>query len=337
MLNESFKQALSDSVQTLQELPRQRALVEDSRARFRRFRSSHPGVHCDLLVDQPPGSETVDYDILLSGPDGGTVAVTWRPDQGLPWTVQYSDHWAANYVLSVNELHVSIQSALIYLDTSLNRRPHLAEDLINQLLIQEAMNESPPTASGREIEKAVDDFRIHRGLYSAADTSLWLEKMSLTMEALRELLAQKVLARKLKKRVTASQAMYYFEAHRQDFDLLTLLRVWAPSKSIAVALGKAGRRSDLWTAINKRGLPLPSLNGELATVFARELPPAFASAAPRTIIGAERAPGGYQVGQVLQRRAARFDDRTRNTIEDLLFQEWLAERRKRATVRWHWL
>ncbi len=337
MLNEPFKQALSDSVGILQALPRQRAFVEDSRALFQRFRSSHPEVRCDLLVDQPPGSETVEYDILLSGLKGGTVAVTWQPDEGLPWTVQYSDHWAANFVLSVNELHVSIQSALIYLDAVLNQKPLLREHLINKLLIQEILSESPPAVSKREIEKAVDDFRIGRGLSSAADTRVWLEKMSLTMDALRDLVAHNVRAGKLKKSVNKNRVMPYFEAHRGDFDRFTFFRVWAPSRAIAVALGKAGRRSDLWTAIHKNSSSLPPLKGELETVFARELPSPFAGASANAIIGPERAPQGYWVGELLKRKAARFDDRTRNSIEDLLFEEWLAERRKRATVRWHWL
>ena len=163
MLDKSFGQALSDSVALLQQLPRQRARVEDSRERFQRFRGSHPGMHCDLLVDQPPGSDTVDYDILLSTPNGaGTIALTWRPEQGLPWTVQYSDHWAADYVLSVNELHLSIQSALIYLDTVLDRRPHLREDLIDKLLTNEALDESPPAVAKREIDKAVNVTRTSR-------------------------------------------------------------------------------------------------------------------------------------------------------------------------------
>lgn len=337
MLNEPVKQALSDSIGILRELPRQRALVEDSLARFQRFRTSHPEVRCDLLVDQPPGSETVDYDLLLSGHGGGTVAVTWHPDKGLPWTVQYSDHWAANYVLSVNELHVSIQSALIYFDAVLNQKPFLREHLINKLLIQEILTESPPAVSKREIEKALDDFRLVRGLSSAADTRLWLEKMSLTMDALRDLVAHNVRAGKLKKSITKNRAKPYFEAHRQDFDLFTLFRVWAPSRAMAVALGKAGRRSGLWTAIHKKSSPLPPLKAELETLFTRELPPSSARSCPKAIIGPEPSPSGYWVGELLKREAARFDDRTRNSVEDLLFEEWLAERRERANVRWHWL
>jgi putative peptide maturation system protein len=336
-MNASFQKTLCDVVLLLNELPRQRSSVESAHARFKRFENAHRGVRCDLLVDQPPGSNEADYDILLGAPDGGTVAVSWRPDEGVPWTVQYSDHWAANYVLTVNKHHSSIQSALIYLRTVLNRKPDLMNDLINKLLIQEAMDESPPAVSNKETEKAVDEFRLSHGLYSAVAMRQWLDEMSLTMAALRELASGNVSAHKLKKRVTADKVRPYFDAHRNDFEVLTIFRVQVPSKTIAAALTKAGRRSGLWATIQKKRSWLTTPNGQLATMFSRELPPAFASASPGTIIGPERSPEGYWVGQLLQHRGASFDDRTRARIEDLVFEDWLAERRKQATVRWHWV
>lgn len=335
----SFQQALSDAVGLLRDLPRKRSEVENAHACFRRFGTSHRGLRCDLLVDQRPGSDEADYDILLGAPEGGTVAVTWRPDEGVPWTVQYSDHWAANYVLTVNGLHTSIQSALIYLSTTLNRKPHLMEDLVNRSLIQEALDASLPAASSKEIQKAVDDFRISQGLYSAAATRQWLEEMRLTMEALRELVMYNVRRRKLRRRVTAAMARPYFEAHRNGFDVLMIFRAQTTSKAVAVSLAKVARTSGLWKALQKfrRDSRPPTPNGQLASGYSRDLPPEFSSASPDMIIGPERSSEGYWVGQLLQRKAAGFDGSTRARIEDLVFEDWLAERRKHASIRWHWV
>jgi hypothetical protein len=90
-------------------------------------------------------------------------------------------------------------------------------------------------------------------------------------------------------------------------------------------------------ALHKKGSLLPTPNGQLATKLARDLPPEFAGASPGMIIGPKRSAEGYWVGQLLQRRAARFDDSTRARIEDLVFEDWLAERRKHASIRWHWV
>ena len=42
------------------------------------------------------------------------------------------------------------------------------------------------------------------------------------------------------------------------------------------------------------------------------------------------------VARVLAFRPAVADDATRAAIEQILFDEWLAERRARANVTWHW-
>src|SRR5687767_453939 len=101
--------ALAHAVSFLQELPRRREEVTDARARLEEFRQAHPGLRADLLVDQPPASPRADYDLLLGHPQGGTVALNWRADEGVPWAVDYADHWAANYVVTVNEKCVTVQ------------------------------------------------------------------------------------------------------------------------------------------------------------------------------------------------------------------------------------
>ena len=333
----SFEQTLTDAVALLRQLPRDRKLAEDVRARFQRFRAAHRGVRCDLLVDQPPGSNQADYDILLGAPDGGTVAVSWRRDDGVPWTVQYADHWAANYVLSVGDLHTSIQSALIYLNVVLNRQPNLMKDLVDKSLVQQAIRESPPRVSDKEIQRAVDSFRASHGLHRASDTRRWLEEMNLTTEALRELAAYNVRAANLKKRVTARRLRPYFEAHRQDLDVLTVFRVQASSRAAAAKLAQNAKRGGLWAALQKRGSPASTVKGQLATLHACELPSPFAGLSAHAIAGPYRSDGEYWVGQVLQKKAARFDAVTRAKIEDLLFDDWLAEQRKRASLRWHWI
>jgi putative peptide maturation system protein len=336
-VKDPFDQALSDAVVLLRELPRERKSVAAARSRFNQFKATHGGVPCDLLVDQPPGSHEADYDLMLGAPDGGTVALSWRAEDGVPWTVKYSDHWAANYVLSVNDNHTSIQSALIYLSTKLQRTPNLMEDLTHRSLIHEEIEANPAEASEAEIQKAVDDFRASQGLYSAAETRLWLEKMHLNMDALRELVTFNVQYRKLKKRLTAEKIRPHFKAHRQDFDRLTLIQVWAPTLAVANAVIKAGAKSDLWAAIQSRDALLPLLKTEVTTVFAHELPAAFAGATPKRLLGPERTPQGFWVGELLKRKPARLDAPTQARIEDLLFQGWLAERRQQGKIQWHWL
>jgi parvulin-like peptidyl-prolyl isomerase len=45
---------------------------------------------------------------------------------------------------------------------------------------------------------------------------------------------------------------------------------------------------------------------------------------------------GYELVRVLRRLPARFDEATREKVRGLLFEEWLAEGRRRARVEWFW-
>jgi len=336
-MDDSFAEILSGAVALLRVLPRDRKSLDKARASFRLFRDSLNGIHCDLLADHPPASDKVDYDILIGTPDGGTVVVSWQPDEGVPLTVQHADHWAANYVLTVNERHTSIQSALVYLNTFLHRRPHLMEELINGSLILQEIEASPPEVSEAEIKKAINDYRIGMGLSSAAATREWLAAMGLTAAGLRELVEPGLKARKLKERLTADQVRPWFRSHRSLFEMLTVFRVHTKSKALAAALARGARRSDLWTAVRTVASQLPKPEGRLTTMHACEFPESLAGASERAIAGPESEPGGHWVGQLIKRAPARLDRATRMKIQDTLFRTWLAERRQQSSIRWHWM
>jgi putative peptide maturation system protein len=193
----SFDRALAEAASLLRELPRHRHAITTARQRFRQFTVAHPDTPARLLANARPGCDDTEYDILLIAPDGGTIAVSWHPDQGIPWTALYADHWAANFILTVNGANTSIQSALLYLNRVLNRRPDMMADLVARALTGAAVEASPPPLEEAEIDKAVDEFRIN-GLFSGAETQKWLDEMQLTMEALRSLVSRNLQVRKLR-------------------------------------------------------------------------------------------------------------------------------------------
>src|SRR4051812_25408887 len=121
----AFDVALMHGILLLRGLPRRREEGAEARKGMDSFRTAPPGGRADLLVDKPPASRKVDYDLLLTHPDGGTVALTWRADEGIPWSVQYADHWAANYVVTVDADHVTVQEALLALKLAGRRHPDL--------------------------------------------------------------------------------------------------------------------------------------------------------------------------------------------------------------------
>lgn len=329
---------LSHAVLLLRELPRGREDVGDARSRFEGFRATYPGVRADLLVDQPPGSRQVDYDLLLEHPEGGTVALSWRADDAIPWSVEYADHWAANHVVTVNNHGLTVQQALLFLKLVSSQSPDLMTEMVDQALIAQAIDENPPSVNKEELQAAADEFRSADGLYSADGTHRWLEETGLSVTRFAELLRRVIQRRKLEERVTKDQIQPYFQAHRESFDTVQFFRVDTQNKAVARRLVESPRKKSLLLATHARltGAEGGGLEGSLISRYARDLPSNLANAPPGKVVGPVAEGGGFWVAEVLQRQPARLDTQTHAAIRDQLFREWLAQRRHQATVRWHW-
>ena len=335
----AFRDILADGSSLLRELPRRRDDVADARARFEQFRASHPEVQADLLVDQPPGAPMVEYDLLIGHPDGGTVALSWRADHGSPWCVEHTEHWAANFVLSVNDVHVTVQHAILSLKLAAQRSPDVFASLVDEQLIGQEIEKDPPPVSDEELQAEADVVRAANNLHRADATLRWLEEMSISIERFEDLLRFGVQVRKLKERVAGERVAAYFDSHAALYDTIQFFRVDAKDEEHIRRLADAARTEGFWPALQAwsteaRGV---GVRGSLASQYALEAPPAVSAAEPGTILGPLADGQRHWMAAILGRLAGRLDEQTRAAIRDVLFEEWLAERRAGADVRWHWM
>ena len=60
------------------------------------------------------------------------------------------------------------------------------------------------------------------------------------------------------------------------------------------------------------------------------------AAAPGQLVGPVPVETGHALMRVLEIVPAQLDDRTRAVIKDILFEDWLAERRQAARIEWCW-
>lgn len=334
-----FEKALLDSVTLLQELPRARRGAPKATVRFKQFRRRHANIRCDLLVNQPPGTQFVDYDILLGLPDGSTLNVTLNRDNGLPWIVEHADHWAANYVVTVNGSSTTIQSALLFLKFAAQHDSDLMEVLVNQHLIEEAAEQSSVRVSQKELQAAADAFRRRNRLYSADATERWLRELGLTAEDFADVVRRQVKAQKLKVLISRNRLRPYFRQHRCKFDRVRLFYIEAPARSFIRDLLKECGPQSLMSAAEKYSSRLAGkrCRGALLSSYSYELPEVLSAVPAGGIAGPLACDKGYWATQILHRLPAKLDDRTVKRIEDLIFAEWLSDKRKEANVEWHWL
>jgi parvulin-like peptidyl-prolyl isomerase len=152
---------------------------------------------------------------------------------------------------------------------------------------------------------------------------------------------------KLRDRIAADRVDEYFCQHTHDFDKVRIARIEVTDESQAGNLAEqiSDGTQDFFTIAERsfqeaadKGATLPA---ELfAVIERRQVAPAVGdrlfAASPGQLVGPVKTERGYSLFRVLSFNPARLDDRTVTTIKNILFEEWLAERRQAAQIEWCW-
>ena len=335
----SFESALQAALALLRELPRARADTDDARRRFEALRAAYPGVRARLLEDRPPGKERVEYDVLLVHPAGGTVAVTFRHDDGVPWAVAHAEHWATSHVVSVDGSEVTTQEALIFLKMAGDQQPDLMERLVAEKLVALAVQADMPVPSEEETRAAAEELRESEGLQSEETFGARLREWGITKQAFHRMVREALRRRAFRELVTGGEIEPYFDAHRDELTRIRCVRATAETTEAAERLARGARRAGLAAAVADLALDRRAgdVKMEIATHIAGDLPASVATATPGEVVGPLGCEGEWMVFEVLDRGPAVLDDETRDAVQESLFRRWIAERRSRAAVVWHWL
>ena len=349
MTRSPFEDALVGAVQLLRGLPHEPVAADAARERWRAFAAAHPAVGTELLVDRAPGAIRADFDLYLAHPEGGTVALSYRDDGARPWFVDYSEHWAANYVLHAGATDVSVQEALFAIQYLGETHPDIVRGLVRDALLVDAIAAAPEhwktdalNVTADELQDAADRFRQRHGLESAADTMAWLDRMGWSVHQFRSVLSNGLEVRKMEEMLVGPQVEPHFEAHRADFDVVRCFRVTcgdAATAALLVASAGAGLLSatqSLLAAPDAEADRVAELTGELTASRAYELG-AAAATEPGTIVGPVLERQSHVVVQVLTRApATTLDPATRHAVRERLMRKWVDKRIREVGVRWRW-
>ncbi len=238
---------------------------------------------------------------------------------------------------SVNDFHLTIQQALLFLRLCGRENSGLMTELSDQVIIGQAIEENPPPVTDVEVQGAADRFRARNGLFSADATRRWLEEMGLSAERYEELMRQSVRMEKFKNHVTEDQVERYLQGHAEEFERLHFFRICCSTYAAAARLAKLAREKGLFAAAQAQVEGGKwNLKGELTCRMAGEVDAALSRALPGAVIGPIPQGTRYWVAEVL-RRQTEPDAATRAAVRDRLFRDWLSERRKHAQVQWHWM
>lgn len=311
------------------------------------LRAEHPGLRLRLLRHREAYGDTVQFGLLVSGPRGGTVTLSWAPPSEVPWMLRGAQRSAESMLLRVNGEALDIQHAMAYLDVMWEQTA-LLDRLVDVCLVQQELAESPVTLTDGELQDAMDAFRRARGLLTPAATAAWMARRHLDHAALEEMVAREAAVAALRTRVTVDRVDSWCAAHRSTCDRLRIARVRFADRAAAERFVAAfaerrrtcGTTADAFGAALTAVAPSRPLGAELMERTVADLDLGLGSGladavAPGTLLPPRAVGTEWEVVQVLSRAAASESDLLEQASRRL-FDEWLADRRRTARIEWFW-
>ena len=300
----------------------------------------------DLLAEVEAYDQSVHYDMLLRRAGEGTVSLSYCPERAVPWPLRGVHRWSEADLVRVNGTLLKVEEAIAYFDFIWDEAP-IIERLVNLGLIREQLLREPITLTDAELQEAMDQFRAAKKLFKAQDTLQWLERHGMTHESLERYVADNAIVDKLRDRIAAGRVEEYFEQHAGDLDTARIARLEVRDEGHARALAGQIRtgRLDFFTAAQRCFLENAEGGAAVAsglfTVIERRQATAslreqLFTSMPGQLIGPLPVETGYALLCVLEIVPARLDSRTRAVIKNILFDDWLAQRRREARIEWCW-
>lgn len=339
-------ETLANTMDCLRTLIQDGVRPDEARRLVRRLQASNPGTQIELLWEEEAYDRSVHYDALLHFSDE-IVSLSLCNDGALPWPMRGARRWSEQDLLRVNNTVLSVQQAVALLDFIWDS-PSMMTRLVEACLIQEAMERDPVDLSQKELQEALDRFRKGRGLFKAEEARRWMEEHGITHQQLEHHVADDAKLAKLRDRVaTADRVEDYFESHHFDFDSASFAVVHFTNEQAAfeayrrIRDGRLGFYEAAECAIAVRGSGSKNFGGGLFRVIRRgeepkQLGAAVFAAQPGDVVGPIFIDEIYTLVRVLTLSPARLDAEARDAIKGMLFAEWLAEKRRHASIEWNW-
>jgi putative peptide maturation system protein len=223
----------------------------------------------------------------------------------------------------------------------LNGPLQLITDAIDVALICQAAASQGIEVSKEELQQAADDFRALNDLYDARSTETWLAAKSLTFEEWEWLIECNLLKEKLREAITSGKVEQYFAENKLAFDSAAISRLVVSDEDVARELRAqiAEEGADFHSLA--RSYSIDAATG-LAGGYAGELQRANMEAAIEAavfgaqtgkVVGPFKLDDGWHLIKIESLHAARLDDCLRETIKKQIFDEWLAEQRRKADIK----
>jgi putative peptide maturation system protein len=311
------------------------------------------GVTLDLAWEPDGETGAPQYDVLVMVEGVGSFLLSHGPQDDRPWVLRGAHHWSAGDLVKVGDHVVYIEDAVTTLEL-LWTEPVITRQIVASALLKSQAAAMDDAASEAALTAYIDRFRRSHRLFAGPAFDAWLAERGLSTDRFSEKVRERAQIFHLRQRHGAAVPGYFAE-HRHELDQLTVARWWFAERERAEALhARLEKGADLWSLMKEDPAVLPCLE----TCLADELPGEVRDAArsQSAVVGPLPARGrvqpltgarwqaleaggladGFCVYRVVARQEASLDARTREAIEQRLFDAWLDRLRGSVPVQWNW-
>ncbi|HEX3766570.1 MAG TPA: TIGR04500 family putative peptide maturation system protein [Kofleriaceae bacterium] len=332
---------LTDGLDFLLALARDRAAPDLALARLAALQARHPDVPHDLVWEDEPLADGPGYDLMLAHPAHGTIALSVAPPDQLPIPLRGLTRWRDSDIVRVDGRRLGFDDVLILLDSIWSDR-QLLDRIVDLALLRREMEREPVEVGDAELQQAVDAFRVARGLATAEATERWLASRSMTLVDLEQMVLAERNAIHLRRRLVGDAARARVAASPERYDRVALAAFPVDSPDAARAVVAEVARGGDFLAIAERvlGARHGEPRGHRSLVFERfarcdVAPLEDAALADGAVVAARLRGAGPYVARIAGVGPA-DPEAAQEAAEEELFAAWLAERRAAAHVEWHW-
>jgi putative peptide maturation system protein len=333
-------QLLSDAAALLSSLV---AVVDtdDALARLPSLRAAHPDVQIELLWQRDAVDDQPRYTLLLGQPAIGTISLAITPPSDIPFPLRGVQRWREAELLRVDGRAFWLHEGMIAMDAIWDDA-RVLDRIVELCLVRRHLERDPIEISDDELQRAIDEFRARRGLFTAEATEAWLSRHGLALDGLEGFVEQELASQRLRHQVAGADAEAAFQADPARFDELAVVAFPATTRADADRLAAEIRAGAPFFAVAEQHLAdraearaARSIVFETVTRDALRPLDAVDLIAGAVVVAELHGAGPYVV-QVRSVTAAIWTPATRDAVERHLFARWLGERRARAHIEWNW-
>lgn len=241
--------------------------------------------------------------------------------------------------LIVDEQPISLGQALRYLQSSGKLQPFVLEILRQKTIEEELQTRADLDISSAMIEQAVIDFRLDQQLTDPKTFQAWLVSNGLDYSTFHKQVAFGFKLEKLRVQVTESKLQEYFIERKIFLDRVVLSRLVVNNKELAEELKsqilegiRFGQLAQEYSLTDDR-----IVNGMMGPVSRGQMPDSLRTlvdlSSPGELVGPIELEGLYCLFRVEQFLPASLEGQVKQELQNQLFEQWLAEKMQKLTIK----